>query len=302
MRKSSLITRQQLLTLFFTFIISCGSAMASSPDKMTVEEVVAKHLASIGSADALAAATSRVAIGKAKALSRSKATRDIEGLSQLASDGDKVLLAMIFNLIDYPYEKAGYDGKKMTVGLLKGTGTRTALGDFFMAKDVVFKQGLIGGSLSSAWPLLDVASKKPKLSYSGTEKINGREAHKLKYNAKGGGGIQINLFFDGETFQHVRSEYQYEIPARMGPRPGGSVASGTNDPNNQTMSRYKLVEEFSDFKAEGGLTLPHTYKLRLTVDTQSTVLLEWVMNFSQFAFNQQIDAGAFNANAAPSGN
>jgi hypothetical protein len=288
-----------MLALLLIFIISCGAAVASSPDKMTPEEVVTKHLASIGSADALASAKTRVAIGNAKAISRSKATRDIEGLCQIASDGDKVLLAMIFNLIDYPYEKAGYDGQKMTVALLKGTGTRTALGDFFMAKETVFKQGLIGGALSSAWPLLDVASKKPKLSYSGTEKINGREAHKLKYTAKGGGGIQINLFFDGETFQHVRTEYQYEIPARMTARPGGSVQSGSTDPNNQTMSRYKLIEEFSDFKAEGALTLPHTYKLRLTVDAQSTVLLEWMMNFTQFAFNQQIDASAFNVNAAP---
>jgi hypothetical protein len=280
------------------FIISCGTAAASSPDKMSPDEVIAKHLASIGSAEALAAARTRIAVGNAKAISHSKAMRDITGVGQLASDGNKVLLAMIFNLLEYPYEKAGYDGQKMTVALLERTGARTALGDFLMSQDAVFKQGLIGGALSSAWPLYDVASKKPKLTYSGKEKINGRDVHKLKYSAKGAGDFQINLFFDAETFQHVRTEYQYVIPARMGARPGGAVQGPTTDTGSQTLTRYKLVEEFSDFKAESSLTLPHTYTLRLTIDTQPAVLLEWVMNFSQFVFNQPIDATAFNVAAS----
>ena len=298
MRRTSMHTRKQLLALFLIFIISCGTtAAASAPDKMTVEELVAKHLASIGSAEALASAKTRVAIGNAKFLSLSKATRNIEGVCQFASDGDKVLLAIIFNLIDYPYEKAGYDGQKMTVALLEGTGARTALGSFLMSKDAVFKQGLIGGTLSSAWPLLDVASKKPKLSYSGTEKINGREVHKLKYSAKGAGDFQVSFFFDGETFHHVRTEYQYVIANRMGARPDSSVEGPATNTGSQTLVRNKLIEEFSDFKAEGGLTLPHTYKIRLTIDAQTTVLLEWVMNFKQFAYNQPIDASAFNVAA-----
>lgn len=301
-------THKQLLAMLFIFIISCGAVAAPFPaDKMKPEELVAKHLASIGSADALASAKSRIAIGNAKALSRSSAVRDIAGVAQLASDGDKVLLAMVFDSTGYPYEKAGYDGQKMTVALWETSGTRSALADFLASQDTIFKQGLIGGALSSAWPLLDVASKNPKLSYSGTKKINNREVHELKYSPrKGGGNLQTSLFFDAETFQHVRTEYQYTVSARMGARPGAIGASpgspgvsgvGT-DTGSQTMNRYKLIEEFSDFKKEGELTLPHTYKLRLTVDAQSPLLLEWVVNFSQFGFNQPIDATAFNVAAS----
>lgn len=287
-------TRKRLLA-FFVILITCyGTAAASSPAKMTPEEVVAKHLASIGSADALAAAKTRIAIGKAKAITRSNTVREISGVSQFASDGDKVLLAMIFDLTDYPYEKVGYDGSKLTIALLPGSGARSALGDFLKSQDAIIKQGLIGGALSSAWPLLDLATRKPKLSYSGTSKINGREAHKLTYSpAKGAGNLEISLFFDAETFQHVRSEYRYSISAAMGNRPRGEVTSPTGDTGSQSVTRYKLAEEFSDFKAEGSLTLPHTYKLQLTVEAQRTSILEWVSNFSQFAFNQPIDVNAF---------
>ncbi|MBD0370926.1 MAG: hypothetical protein ICV60_08835 [Pyrinomonadaceae bacterium] len=287
--------QKQLLALLLTFIIPAVTA-ASAPDKMTAEDVIAKHVASIGNAEALAAARTRIAVGNAKALSHSKATRDISGVAQLASDGDKVLLAMIFNLIDYPYEKAGYDGQKMTVALLPTSGSRTSLGDFLVSHDAVFKQGLIGGVLSSAWPLLDSDAKKLKLSFAGTEKIDGREAYKLKYPPpKGAGDFQITLFFDAETFRHVRTEYQYVISNQMGARPS---EFGTTNTGSQTRSRTKLVEEFSDFKTESSLTLPHTYRIRFTADEyQRNVLLEWVINFSQFVFNQQIDASAFNVSS-----
>jgi hypothetical protein len=43
--------------------------------------------------------------------------------------------------------------------------------------------------------------------------------------------------------------------------------------------------------------LPHQYNLQLTVEAQGTAILEWVMNFSQFVFNQEIDAAAFNVAA-----
>lgn len=290
-------TKKRFLALLLIFIIPCINAAAPAPDKVTAEEVIAKHLAAIGSAEALAAVKTRIAVGNAKAITHSKAMRDVTGVAQFASDGDKILLAMIFNLLDYPYDKAGYDGQKMTVALLPTSGSRTSLGDFFVSHNAVFKEGLIGGVLSSAWPLLDSASKKPKLSFAGTDKIDGREVYKLKYPPpKGSGDFQINLFFDAETFRHVRTEYQYVISNQMGARPS---EFGTTNTGSQTRSRTKLVEDFSDFKTENNLTLPHTYTIRFTQDAyQRTVVLEWVINFSQFIFNQEIDTGAFNVSAS----
>jgi hypothetical protein len=297
----------QLHKSFFVVILAlvlCSPAGASllPEDKLKPEELVTKHLASIGSPEVLANAKSVVAVGEAKAITRSAAVKDVVGVSQIASVGGKVLLAMIFNSTSYPYEKVAFNGDKMTIALWTTSGRRSDLGDFLMSQQTIFKEGLIGGVLSSAWPLRNLTERDPKLSYAGTKKIENRLVHELKYNPrKGGGDLKISLFFDAETFRHVRSEYSYTVSARMGARPSsGPMASpsgtGVNatDTGSQTLNRYKLIEEFSDFQTVNNLTLPRTYHLRLTIDTQNPKLLEWVMNFKQFAFNEPIEATAFN--------
>lgn len=266
--------------------IDKDAAKPQKQKKITSEEVVSKHLASIGSAEALASVKSRIMVGTARASSQLIFAGQFAGAAQFASEGDKVLFAMIFDSRVYPYEKAAYDGQDITVG--KQEGERSVLGDFLKSKDVVFKQGLVGGVLSSAWSLLDINSKKPKLQYAGAEKINNRQVYKLKYIPSKGGDLNISLYFDAETFQHLRSEYKYVIPARIGTRPGDAIGQ-----NNQSDSTYTLTEEFGDFKTEGQLTLPHAYSLRLTIDAQSTRSVEWDMNFSRFVFNQPLDVTAF---------
>lgn len=290
------IHRNLLATLAILVIHSSAGAAPLPPEKMKPEEVVAKHLASIGTADALAAIKSVVIVGDAKALSKSAAVPNLPGIAQLASEGDKVVMAMIFDSINYPHEKAGFDGQKVTVSRLDAASQRTALGDFFMSQESIFRQGLIGGVLSSAWPLLNTAAKKPKLSYAGLKKIDDRQVHELKYTPGKGGDLKISLYFDAETFRHVRTEYSYVVSNRMGGRPQESVAVGTNT-GSATLNHYKLIEDFSDFQTSDKLTLPRTYKLRLSSDARGQLLLEWVMNFKQFAFNQPLETTAFNVSA-----
>lgn len=290
MRRNFADKHKGLLAVFFILIISFGTVAAPiPPDKMKPEEVVAKHLAAIGPADALASVKSVIVIGNARAATRLDAVKGLTGPAQLASDGDKVLLAMLFNSTSYPQERASYNGQNLTLSLLPD-GKRSILGNFLKSNDAVFKQGLIGGVLSSAWPLLNITAKNLKLSYSGTKKINDRPVHELKFDPRKSGGMQISLFFDAETFQHVRTEYQYVIAARMGARPEDSIS--------QLESRYKLTEDFSDFKTEGKLTLPHTYKIRCTIEERNnTQMLEWTLTLAQFAFNEPIDANVFSGNA-----
>jgi hypothetical protein len=120
--------------------------------------------------------------------------------------------------------------------------------------------------------------------------LSHRQAHKLKYYArKGGGGLQISLYFDAETFQHVRTEYKRTIPARMGPTAEQSAS--------QLESHYRLTEDFSDFRPEGKLTLPHTYKIRYSDEARGMRMYEWVVTLSQFAVNEQIDPTVFNLDA-----
>lgn len=47
-------------------------------------------------------------------------------------------------------------------------------------------------------------------------------------------------------------------------------------------------------KTESGLNLHHTYTIKLLVETvYGTFLADWIINLSQFDFNQKIDQSAF---------
>jgi hypothetical protein len=285
-RKPFAYKLRQFLAALFAVALFSTNLMAKPPDdKMKAEDVIAKHLASIGTAEALASVKSRVIVGTTTAkLKLTNTPIELNGPVQFASEADKVLLAMIFNSSNYSYEKAGYDGKDLTVGILQ-SGRRSVLSDFFFAHESIFKQGLIGGALSTAWPFLRNDAKSMKLSYGGTKKVNNRSVHELKY--RNAGDLQVSLFFDAETFQHIRTEYKYTVPAQMGRDPTQSA--------QQKESIYRLSEEFSDFKTENNLTLPHSYKLRLSVELPTrTQTLDFDMSLAQFVFNQPVEAAQFN--------
>ena len=276
---------KKLLPLCLLFLI-CGTVLSISSDKLSTEELVAKHLASIGPAEEIAAAKTRVATGATQARLRvTNAAVELSGPAQLASDGDKFLLAMVFQSNNYPHEKVSFDGQNQVIGVLT-QGGRSPLGNFLASQPSLTKHGLIGGVLASAWPLLHLDRRDAKLSYAGTDKINGKPVHKLKYLPPNSGNLNITLYFDANTFQHVRSQYEYVVSARQGALAEMSASQRDN--------RYKLVEDFSDFQQTGKLMLPHTYTIDLTIELPNrTQTLQWTINFQQFAFNEPIDASVF---------
>lgn len=255
-------------------------------DKLSTQELVTKHLASIGSSEDIAASRTRVATGSTQARLRLTNTPiELSGPAQIASDGDKFLLAMIFQSNNYPHEKFSFDGENLVIGVLT-QGGRSQLGNFLASQPALLKHGLIGGVLSSAWPLYNLDHRDAKLSYSGLEKINGKPVHKLKYVPRNAGELNISLYFDANTFQHVRSQYEYVVSARQGAIAETSVSQHDN--------RFKLIEDFSDFQPTGKLMLPYTYTIDLTVDLSNrTQTLVWTINLQQFSFNDPIDPAVF---------
>jgi hypothetical protein len=272
----------------FVFVTLTVFATATAlAQKLTAEDVIARHLESLGGAEARASVKSRVMQGTVLATVRIGGGGELKGGAVMASQGPMSLIGLIFGTQDYGNEKMAFDGNKLTLGELR-PGTRTRLGGFVLTHDIIFKEGLIGGTLSASWPLLDLSGHNPKLRYSGTKKINGRQTHVLEYEPRSGGNLDIKLFFDAETFQHVRTEYLQEFLAPTVSRP--EIAAG------QQGTRLKFTEDFSDYRKEGGLTLPHTYKMQLTFESERNPLLQdWVVSLSQFLFNKQLDVKQFNA-------
>jgi hypothetical protein len=256
---------------------------------MKAEEVVAKHLESIGSAKARDAVKTRIISGTSQVIFRTPPPGQAIGKAVLASEGVKCLFGMSFPSPVYPREQLGFNGSSFMAAFVT-PGVRSVLGSFLMTHDLIFKQGLMGGTLSSAWPLLDPGGRTSQLEYAGTKKVDGETLHELKYQARGGSDLKITLFFDQEAFRHVRTEYERVIPASIGDRSYTNV--------QQRESSYKMVEEFSLFRIEGGLNLPHIYRIKLTVDTTNgTFLADWIIKLTQFDFNQKIDQSAFNVSA-----
>jgi hypothetical protein len=254
--------------------------------KLKPEEVIAKHVAAVGAEESRSSVTSRTLTGTCKFKVRAGQLGELDGRSVMASEATRSLLGMAFDFADYPHDRIGYDGKNLTAAFIK-PGQRSILGNFLLTHSVPFREGLMGGALSAGWPLFNLPARGAKVEYAGTKKIDNRQMHVLRYSPKGGSDFQIKLYFDGETFRHMRTEYERVIPAQLGSGPDASASLRE--------TRYKLEENFSDFKEVSGLTLPHTYRIQVRMDGQGgSREYEWTINLTEFRFNQKIDQESFN--------
>jgi hypothetical protein len=267
-------------------------------DKLKPEEIVAKHLDSIGTPEARAKVTNRIVGGAVVATFAEPSVGQFKGQAVLASDGDKNLISMQFPNANYPQENISFNGRDVLVGFVRA-GVRSNLGDLLWTYKTVIKQGLFGGALSQAWPLYNLVEKKPKLSGGGTKKIGAKDVYEINLMPRGGSDMEISIFFDAQTFQHVRTEYQLVVRPQIG------LSVDAN--KSQTPSRYKMIEDFGDFKKEGDLTLPHSYKITLEIDryipvrgnasatTHAPFRGNWELTLDQFGFNQPIPPETFSA-------
>jgi hypothetical protein len=281
----------KLFLCLCVFSLSAFSTPFSAPavQKLKPEDVVARHLASIGDDKARAAITTRIISGTSHVIFRTAPTGQASGRSVLASDGAKNLIGMSFPSPVYPREHLGFDGNSFVAAYVT-PGVRSPLGAFLMTHNLIFKQGLMGGALSSGWVLSDLAGHADQLEYAGLKKIHNEMLHELRYTPRGGTDLKVIFFFDQQTFQHVRTEYERTIAAQTGDR--SMIAGATRE------VRYKMIEEFSDFRQESGLTLPHTYNIDLFVDSPNgTSQTDWTLTLTNFEFNQKIDPDTFRVSA-----
>jgi hypothetical protein len=254
--------------------------------KLTADEVVARHLEALGAKEARAAVTGRLVNGPVKHVIRLGGGGLLDGGAAMISSGPKVRYTMKFSNIEYPIEQMAFDGEKAESGFLPAGG-RTPLSLFLNQQSLPLKEGLFGGVLSTAWPLGRMEQQQPKLEYRGLKKIDGREMYSLGYRArKGSSDLKVTLYFDSATFRHLRSEYKFEIGARIG--------EGANDSTRIQESYYVLIEEFDDFRAIDGLNLPHKYRLQLSVNTSAGSLLrDWTLSVDQISHKVAIEEGVF---------
>ncbi len=273
-----------VFTVFESWAVEPGGR-----NKLAADELVLRHVESLGSGEALARRKTFVMVGTCKHERLVGGKADMAGSAQLVSKGRAVNFLLDFGRGDYNGEQFVTDGRKSTTAF-SVPGVRFPLAEFLFSQKAILREGLFGGALTTAWPLINVEEKKPILKLKGTKKIDGRELHQLDYRIrKRGGDARIRMFFSPEDFSHVLTTYSVQITARLGATPEQSAG--------QRSSRFKLEERFSDFRDFGGLKLPATWVVQFsTQETGSTSLWQWTMKFDQSSENQEVPDSFFHVN------
>jgi hypothetical protein len=155
-------------------------------------------------------------------------------------------------------------------------------------QDAAIREGLLGGLLTTAWPLLNVGERNAKLSFEGLKKMDGQELYQLRYRPRKNTDLEINLYFDPQTYRHVETTYSYSVSQSL--TLGGEKAAA-----GQQLNRFRLTEKFSDFKTVDGVTLPTHDNIQFSQELQNgrTTLNEWDLKGLDVSNNVPVDARNF---------
>jgi hypothetical protein len=307
----------------FLSLARCESSFAKDKG-LTPKDVVAAHLKSIGDPEYLASIKNRGVSGQTSVEFVQGGVGNQTGQCMVVSLGRSLSIILKYGGVDYRGEYIAYDGNDVEVATIS-PGQRSPLGDFIFRYKGLMKEGLLGGVWSLGWPLLDIEKRNSRLEYN-TAKIDGRELHVIEYTPKGGmNNIKVKLFFEPDTFRHVRTEYTLKVQGEQalqagstvtrgvpssaglssGDR-GGAVTSAAGVQDQIAYSYYRLVEKFDNFKEVKfqdsqssktiSLILPHSYVLEYSVEGQgSSFLGHWNLIANQWMQNGKLDPSVFKA-------
>jgi hypothetical protein len=282
------------------------------------DELVAQHLDSIANAKERAGLKSRVVQGPVEFRILVGGAGVLDGKAVLVSEGKKFQFMMKLPNNEYKGEQFIFNGDKDSVAFSTSQQSRSALGSFMFVQDAAIREGLWGGELSTAWPLLNLGERKAKLNFDGLKKVDGQELYEVHYRPHKNSDLDIQLYFDPQSYHHVRTVYSYSTstsfanlapstavgnaPSITGGADGVAVggsqgAGGTAETAaaRQVPNRYRLVEKFSEFKTVDGVTLPTHYNIQFSQELQNgrTTLSDWDMKGLEVSNNLSVDAKAF---------
>jgi hypothetical protein len=276
---------KKILKTFLVVLLLNLSVFYIKAQDLKAEEIISRHLDSIGTKEKRDEIKNRLAAGTSEFESKLP-NRKTGGKAIFVSDANNLFFVSSFNSKEYPFEKIGFFNGKANLPFVT-SGARSPLGAFIADHNKILSDGLLTGSISGTWTLLNSQERKGTFDTAGTKKIGGRETYALNYFPKGisSSEFTVKLFFDSQNFRHVRTEYRRTLAPKDQPFGTLGVQSGV---------KLSLIEDFGDFKNAGSLTLPHTYKIHYTTDSNSgTYEYIWGFKVSQYLFNQKLDPNFF---------
>ena len=248
--------------------------------KMDVDTLVAQHLNAMGSAEVRAAAKTRVVRSLATYRLVVGGSGQVNGQMGLVTDANKVRFMLKLAEQDYKGENFAFDGDRLQAAFSNSKHTHSALANFVLSQDAIFREGLMGGTLSTNWALSNLAANKARLEYKGLKKVDGHPAHEVRYSSPKTSDLEISMYFDPETFHHIKTVYSLWIGTSMAHDSLSSVRteSGSESGANAIKRDHTTLEErFSDFKTVDGLTMPTHWSLEFTLELPNgvTTISQW---------------------------
>ena len=290
---------RQLLAL----LTILASAAFTVEAEVKPEEMLQKHLGSIGTEKARSGSKSRVVEGSAVYKVIVGGSGEIHGNSVMVSEGRNLQMLLKINSQQYHGEKFMRNGDKTFVAGTYDDKSRSEFGEFLRSEDFPLRDGLLGGVWSAGWALLDADSAKGKLKYQGQKKIDGRQLEVFQYRGKKSGDMDVSLYFEPDTYRHVMTVYAASVHAGLTksnldtpyPDNGTQDSSPEVESARQQQTRYRIEERFSDFKESDGLTLPTRYDLRFQEELQNgfTKMVDWDITQTRVLNNVTLDPKNF---------
>jgi hypothetical protein len=290
-----MIRRMPQLALIGIAIWLASPRLSSALDPDS-QQIMQKHLDSIGAREARAAIQSRLVEGVAQYNLIVGGTGQSTGTASFASMDHQIRLRMDFPPDHSRDEWFAYDGEKVSVS--QSLPSRPpSIEEFMHTEDAILKNGFLGGVLSTAWPPLDTGKSRSILVYEGLKAIGGKKLHTIRCRTRDS-SLEIRLYFDPDTFHHVLTTYTISVPP--GYRRGVFLRRSPGYdpaliPSEESVS--KLEERFSDFKTVNGLTFPTEYDLhfaQVAPDGGQTEK-EWRMRIMKIENNPPLDRTLFRA-------
>jgi hypothetical protein len=265
-----------LMALLATALFLVSPAFCKAA-KLSADDVVAKYLAAMGTPEARAAAKSRLAQGSVQFDQLITGNVRLDGKALMRSEGQKFKCVFQFASPQYPGEQFAFDGQNAQVARIDQE-SRSMLGNFLVSEPEILREGLWGGNLSTAWPLLDTRASGAKLRFEGLKKVDGRDLYVLDYTPKkreNKGEMEIRFYFEPDTFHHVMTQYRL------------TVAPFDSNGSTDVAAVVTTVEErFSDFHAVDGLTLPMQWEIRARVEPSQSQGYAWKVTLTSIEHNK----------------
>jgi hypothetical protein len=297
-RPRKLTTKQVFSSVSLLLVLLIATQINGQSKKLSPQEIITKHLASMGSLDDLSVAKRRMVIAGSEFFVRSGTTK-ANGRAVLASDGDNLALFSTFNLSDYRMERIGIFSDKLDIPFIV-PGRRSPLGRWLIAYDRTVNDRIFGGSIFSTWLFLKPDTLWGKMETEGKKKVGDREAWVINYSPKQGlkAGSYIKLYFDTENFHHLRTVYKQMETERgfydTGSKGSNIGSTGHMDDSAMANNQSTLTENFEEFLDDNGLVLPRKYSINLQMESAAgTAEYDWIFKIEEYRLIKQFPVNFF---------